>query len=264
MADERNYLLSETDTSAKNERLGLFEAMWDPSTLSRLEKLDISPGLRCLEVGAGRGSIAQWLSSRVGPQGRVVAADIDCRLLTGLADNVEVRNLDIRHDDLEVSAYDFVHCRALLMHLPDPVAALRRMAAALRPGGLLLAEEGDYGLFTYSGHSDAEWVTHLSHRVFAALAAAKIMHPYLGRILPGLLMRVGLELLGSEVSGWVGRPGDPSFEFQRVSNEAAAPRLIAAGVLTESEQARVRAVMSCPSAVMTMAAGLACWARQIS
>ena len=53
--------------------------------------------------------------------------------------NVEVRRRDITGDDVEPACYDLVHSRLLLMHLSDPAGALRRMAAALRPGGWLVA-----------------------------------------------------------------------------------------------------------------------------
>ena len=42
------------------------------------------PGWRCLEIGAGRGSMATWLAERVGPAGQVVATDIDTRYLERL------------------------------------------------------------------------------------------------------------------------------------------------------------------------------------
>jgi SAM-dependent methyltransferase len=213
-------------------------------------------------VGAGRGSIARWLSARLGPGGHLVAADIDCRFLGDLPENVEVRELDIRSDDVETGSYDLVHCRALLMHLPDPLAALSRMAAALRPGGLLVAEEGDYGLLAYGGHPDGVWAGQLYHRVFAALAAAKVMHPYLGRALPGMLIEVGLDVVEAQVDGSVSRCGDPAFEFQRVTEEASAARLIAAGVLTQAERDRAREVMSCPSTILTGVAGVGVCARR--
>jgi SAM-dependent methyltransferase len=57
--------------------------------------------------------------------------------------NVDVRRCDITRDDVEPGCYDLVHSRLLLMHLGDPAGALRRMAAALRPGGWLVAEEPD-------------------------------------------------------------------------------------------------------------------------
>jgi len=51
--------------------------------------------------------------------------------------NVEVRQQDILTDDLESGHYDLVHCRFLLMHLPDPRRALERMVRAVlqRVGG---------------------------------------------------------------------------------------------------------------------------------
>jgi hypothetical protein len=62
---------------------------------------------------------------------------------------------------------------ALLMHLPDPTAALARMVAALRSGGLLLVEEGDYGLWSYGGPADAPRLNKLVTEVLTKLASAK-------------------------------------------------------------------------------------------
>ncbi len=102
-------------------------------------------GAVCLEVGAGAGSVARWLADRAGPGGLVVATDADPRFLAGTAaTGVEVRRHDILADPLEPGRYDLVHCRALLCHLPDPGLALYTMAAAVRPGGWLLAEDADY------------------------------------------------------------------------------------------------------------------------
>jgi SAM-dependent methyltransferase len=53
------------------------------------------------------------------------------------------RRCDITRDDVEPASSDLVHSRFLLMHLDDPADALRRVAAALRPGGWLVAGEPD-------------------------------------------------------------------------------------------------------------------------
>ena len=42
-----------------------------------MERLGLAPGWRCWEVGAGGDSVVQWLAARVGPQGHVLATDID-------------------------------------------------------------------------------------------------------------------------------------------------------------------------------------------
>jgi 2-polyprenyl-3-methyl-5-hydroxy-6-metoxy-1,4-benzoquinol methylase len=117
-------------------RLRLLEARYDTQTFRRLSALGPLAGARCLEVGAGAGSVARWLAAQAGPAGQAVATDADPRFLADAGKaGVEVRRHDILADPLEPAAYDLVHCRALLLHLADPQQALRNMAAAVRPGG---------------------------------------------------------------------------------------------------------------------------------
>lgn len=197
------------------------------------------------------------------PTGTVVAADIDPRFLTDMPDNVEVRTLDIRTDVVESGAYDLVHCRALLMHLRDPAEALARLVAALRPGGVLLAEEGDFGLYHYSGHADADALTSANRRAMHALADAEIMDAYFGRGLPGMLVASGLELLDSEVETHVGGPGDPHYEFARASALDAFPRLIAAGVIEGTDTlAQLEGFFGHPGTLVTAASLVAAWGRR--
>jgi SAM-dependent methyltransferase len=262
MTAESEYLLADSEADTEGARLSLLERIYDEATFRRLDALGIAPGSRCLEVGAGRGSVARGLSAGVGADGHVVAADVAPRFLTGLPNNVELRTLDIRDGELEPAHYDLVHCRALLMHLADPAAALRTMLAALRPGGVLLAEEADFGLLAYGGHPDAAWATTNAHRVFAALASAQLMNAYLGRELPGLLTEAGLELLGAEVDSGVSRFGESAFELQRLTVMGAGPSLVAAGLLTDDERARSQQVLNCPTTVLTTTSVVAAWGRR--
>lgn len=109
---EQQYVAADIDADTESRRLRLLEACRDPGTIRRLDRLGVSRGWGCLEVGAGHGSITRWLAERVGPTGSVIAADIDPRFLTDMPAGVDVRRFDIRHDDLEVDTYDLVHCRA--------------------------------------------------------------------------------------------------------------------------------------------------------
>ena len=128
-------------------RLRLLQARYDPRTFARLSMFGPLAGTRCLEVGAGAGSVARWLAAQAGPSGQVVATDTNPRFLAGAhSTGVEVRRHDILTDPLEPGRYDLVHCRALLVHLADPLQAVRTMAAAVRPGGWLLIEDADYVL----------------------------------------------------------------------------------------------------------------------
>jgi SAM-dependent methyltransferase len=126
------------------QRLSALEAMLDPGTIRHLEARGVGPGWHCLEVGAGGGSIADWLCRRVGPDGRVGATDLDTRFLAALDHpNLDVRRHDIVRDELPAATFDLVHLRLVLGHLPERATALRRLVAALRPGGWLVAEGMD-------------------------------------------------------------------------------------------------------------------------
>lgn len=127
--------------SDERRRLELIERCYDPATTSRLTQLGIRPGWRCLDVGAGGGSIARWLRDQVGREGKVVAVDLDTRFFEN-EPGIEARQLDILTDDVERDEYDLVHCRLLLHHLRgNQLDALRRMAVTLRPDGFLLVSE---------------------------------------------------------------------------------------------------------------------------
>jgi len=69
----------DNDDPVAAERLGLSSAVLDGFTISRVSSLGDLTGRRCLEVGAGNGSIAGWLASQAGPSGRVLVTDINTR-----------------------------------------------------------------------------------------------------------------------------------------------------------------------------------------
>jgi hypothetical protein len=80
----------------EHERLTRIGATLDPVTIGYLETIGVTTRWRCLEVGAGAGSIATWLCHRVGAHGHVVATDLEVKFLTVL----DSPNLEIRHHDI--------------------------------------------------------------------------------------------------------------------------------------------------------------------
>ena len=208
---EGQYVAAVSPEDIEWERVGLIEALYNGITTRYLDALGIKAGWRCIDVGAGRGSIARWLAKRVGPLGQVVAADLNPRLLrrASLPTNVEVREHNILTQDLEAAQYDLVHCRALLMHLPQPAVALERMAAAVRPGGWLCLGEPD---FTPFGAVDTQEPGALAfnqtfHACFDALRAAGSMDSAFGRRLLGLVERLGFANVGAAGEVILGKGG---------------------------------------------------------
>jgi tRNA A58 N-methylase Trm61 len=72
------------EVPTEEQRLHLLEQMLDPDTIRTLERRGIQPSWRCLELGAGAGSIAHWLASRC-PDGQVVATDLGTTFLATLS-----------------------------------------------------------------------------------------------------------------------------------------------------------------------------------
>ena len=126
------------------ERPGVFERERDPATIRYLEEIGVSTGWRCLELGGGAGTIAEWLCQQVGTAGHVVVTDLDTRLLEAIdSPNIEVRRHDIVNDDLETDRYDLVHARYVLLHLKEGEVVLKKLADSLKPGGWLFIEDPD-------------------------------------------------------------------------------------------------------------------------
>jgi ubiquinone/menaquinone biosynthesis C-methylase UbiE len=119
--------------------------VYDPASIRHLEALGSMEGWRCLEVGAGAGSIAAWLSQQVGPQGTIVASDLDLRFLDELRiPNLQVLRHDIAKEDLSESSLDLIHSRLLIHLLPAREKVLAKLASALKPGEWLLCEVFDF------------------------------------------------------------------------------------------------------------------------
>ena len=143
--DEAPYLLTNAELETADRFAGL-EAVFDPVTRGHLTRLGLAPGARCLEVGAGSGSIARWMADQVGPAGRVLAVDLDPRWCRrdGRA-QLEVRALDLVAEPIPPGPWDVIHERLVLQHIPERLEVLARLVDALAPGGVILVEDFDTG-----------------------------------------------------------------------------------------------------------------------
>lgn len=125
-------------------QIRLFELKYDPMSVEVLDSLPFDPAWRCLELGAGAGSMSYWLAGRA-HLGSVLAVDADTTFLdAGQAANLTVRQADIEELDLEPGSFDLVFTRATLEHLRDPDAALARARDWLAPGGWLVVADFYY------------------------------------------------------------------------------------------------------------------------
>jgi len=228
-------------------RLQAAEDLLDDGTQRVLERLGLAPGWRCLEVGAGGGSIARWLAARVGPHGHVVATDISTRDLDtrGLA-NLEVRQHDIVRDALETDAYDLVHARLLLEHLPARDIAFSKLAQSLRPGGWLVVEDVDYVSAVPVSELGAREHAHSQSIRLEAFSASGVDHA-LGRALPSRLRAIGLCDVGNEGRVWVMEGGSPGARWFQISLAHLRSRLVGPGLLSDAEIDRMLELFQDPN-----------------
>jgi SAM-dependent methyltransferase len=246
---EHRYIGSTETYEAELNRLRLLEGILDPTTTRNLEMIGVAESWKCLEVGAGAGSVAQWLSSRVGPTGKIVATDIDTRSLTQLnIPNLEIRQHDIVKDNVEAGQYDLVHCRTLLVTLAEPEKALRRMADAVRPGGWLIIEETDYGSMLSTDITDpsAAPLTTVLRAGNDFLRKMKIVDPYFGRQVRGLVEQLGF--IDVIHDGWtcMCRGGEPMALFDAATFQMAAKPMIGTGLITQEQHESMQALLRDP------------------
>jgi SAM-dependent methyltransferase len=183
------YILD--DTSAfEYKRLDLMSKILDPWTRRYMSGLGLSEGWRCLELGGGNGSVAEWLSEKVGSTGSVTAIDINPVLLELIpAQNVSVQRMDLRREALQADAYDLVSCRAMLHQISEYAPeVLARMAAAVKPGGWLLVQEPDFHL-AQTTEPDV-WAT--AWKGVIEWGQANGVDWLIGRRLPGMVDGLGL------------------------------------------------------------------------
>ncbi len=199
-------------------------------------------GWHCLDIGAGGGSIARWLASRVGSSGRVLATDLDRRLLERalLGHPVEVRQHNIVHDDLPERSFDLVHERLVLIHLRERVAALARMVSALRPGGWLLTEDFDSAIGSdlfVDQPSEGEALGNRILPAVRALLAQRGADTALGHKLPQLLRDAGLEDVHADAYQAIAG-GKAIRQLQQANIRQVADQLVAQELVARDELER--------------------------
>jgi SAM-dependent methyltransferase len=229
----------ENARAVQRERLRLLAALLDDGTFRLLERLGVQPGWRCLEVGAGAGSVAAWLCERAAPGGSVLATDVDTTVLRELEHpSLEVRVHDVLVDELPEREFDLVHARLLLAWLADPERGLRRMLAALRPGGCLLVEEMDFHSIAPDAGLDPATRALFARVIDAHHAVLTEQHafdPFCGRGLDRALTIAGLERVGSEGRLSIWRGGQPGGTVWRLTLIQLRDELIAHGRVTTAE-----------------------------
>ena len=253
------YALDNSWNNAKR-RLALLEFYLDPKTKRRALALGLTQGWRCLEVGAGGGSIALWLSEQVGMEGKVVATDINPTLLKELErPNLKTRHHDILNEPLPEGDFDLVHARWILHHLPTPEIAISRMVSALRPGGWLLLEEVDFFPVHASENADyRDFMTALVNTVVKASGR----DCFWARALPKVVPELGLSNVSGEGDFSLLQGGSEIAELFALTAEQVREQMLGTGAIDAEKMDRALNLLSQPSFWAFGGGGVSVWGRR--
>ena len=241
------YDVEDHEVSLEQVRLSMLASARDPTTFAILDRAGVREGMHVLEVGAGTGSVSAWLAERVGRTGSVMSTDIDLQFHQEMPGNVTVVTHDITRDSLPRNHFDAVHARAVLQHLPERVQVLGRLAGALRPGGVMVIEDGAMAGFAEQTLPEPYAAV---HKIIATASQDEWRDPDAGVRVMGWMRDLGLcdlEVIGDV---WTMRPGEPAGEWWFLALERAVPRLVAYGVVSAEDGDAALAQVRAPGFAM--------------
>lgn len=240
------------DEPTAGDLLDHLATMLDDFSRERLRQAGVRPGARCLEVGAGAGTLAHWMADEVGPAGEVIATDLKPQHIRS-HERVTVLVHDVLTDPMPAGAFDVIHARLLLAHLPQRHEVLRRFAAALAPGGAVVLEEWEPSwrdaVLTAPDRAVAQALFSRYHDAFVTVLRDRGQDPTWARGAHQAMADAGLADLDTVVHSRSWRGGTPGCLLPVTTTREVQDRLIGAG-MTADELDELRALLMDPRLVI--------------
>jgi ubiquinone/menaquinone biosynthesis C-methylase UbiE len=166
------------------------------------DALRAADGDHILDLGCGTGEDALRLAGQVGAGGRVTGVDVDARVIAeagerlaqaepSLRDRVTFLAADATRLPFPDGHFAAARIDRVLQHVEDPVAALREVRRAVRPGGRVVCAEPEWATVALQLGAEAD-PEH--ERVLAATLAyfyRHLCHPHAGLQLAAFLRVAG-------------------------------------------------------------------------
>jgi SAM-dependent methyltransferase len=226
-------------------RLHLLHNLYGPGTRRALLASGLQRGMRVADLGCGVGTVTALLAELVGLDGHVVGVDCSAAQLARAREqlrhcgaNLSLVEASATNTGLPRGSFDLVCCRYLLLHLPRPEQALHEMRALLKPGGILVCEDGD---LTTAG-SEPRSALGAFADLFGRLGPVRGVDYTLGRRLFHLVRAAGFPEPAISFNQPVLARGRNK-RFLELSVAEAGPALIDSGLISPEELDRTLAEM---------------------
>lgn len=223
-------------SAAEQGRLSLLNRLMNDAGL---RELGLKGGERIVDFGCGLGQLSLEMARAAGE--RLVGIEQSAEQLARAERHalLDLRLGDVADPPLqpaEWGSFDVAHARFVLEHVRDPVAVVRNMVRAVRPGGRVVLQDDDHDVFR--AWPEPPGFTAL-WRAFQRTYDRLGCDPFIGRRLVSLLHEAGAAPVRST---WIffgacaGEPRWPGF-VENIHSQLAGAReaMLAGGLLGAAE-----------------------------
>jgi SAM-dependent methyltransferase len=227
--------------SAAVRRLTALHDVYSPSGRRVLLQSGLKQGMTVADFGCGVGMTTLMLAELAGPSGTVTGIDISSAQLNEARNicaakglhNVTFHEAGACESGLSRNSFDLAYCRFLLLHLPNPAACLREMLGILKPGGILVIEDGDLT----SATSHPPGATNAFADLFGRLGPTRGLDYSMAKDLYALFKAAGcknitIEIHQPAITAGINR------HLMKWSVEEAADSFVSAGLISAEDLAR--------------------------
>lgn len=220
------------EQAGEDERIDFGALAYDDTTMVRLRALGVGPGWRCLDVGAGTGTVSRRLLGEAGVTS-VLAVDRDVRFLREgpPVAGLDVLEADVTDPGFAPGRFGLVHARFVLMHLPEHDRLITALAELVAPGGVLVLSDA---VDLTSDRTPGTPYTAVMRAMWQGLRATIGTDVSWVPSYPQLLRGAGLVPVAAEIHVPPLLPGSPISRFWADTWERSRAAMLATGLVDDA------------------------------
>ncbi|MBI2429254.1 MAG: methyltransferase domain-containing protein [Ignavibacteriales bacterium] len=234
----KEYLLGANHSEF--ERLQFQHSVWRTTTNNFLDRLGVSKGWHCLDVGAGPGFVSIDLRERVDKTGSVTALEPSPLFLDHLAHfvqknnwgNVHLIRSTVEETVLPQQQYDLIFARWVIAFVAHPENFFLKLLASLKPGGIIAFQDYYYeGLSLYPRGGAFDRMADAVRGYYRTVEG----DPYITGKMPEWFRRHGMTLVDYSPHIYSGGPTSAIFEWAHRFFSTHIQQMVDKKAMTQSQ-----------------------------